>query len=291
MKVSGFTIIRNGQKFDYPFIESIQSMLNLCDEVIVAVGNSEDQTLELVKAIDSPKIKIIQTVWDDNLREGGHVLAVETNKAKDAISPDTDWCIYLQADEVMHEKDHPFIKIAMEENLANEKVDGLLFNHLNFYGSYDYIADSRRWTYKQIRVIRNNPAIRSYRDAMSFKKNGKNLLVKKINATIYHYGWVKTPSAMQKKYETFQKLWHDDEWIEKNVQKVDEFDYSNIDSLFKFTGTHPSVMHERIKKMNWQFSFDPTKGIKLSLRLRILNWLEKKWGLEIGKFKTYKIIR
>lgn len=96
---------------------------------------------------------------------------------------------------------------------------------------------------------------------------------------------------MQKKYETFQKLWHDDEWIEKNVQKVDEFDYSNIDSLFKFTGTHPSVMHERIKKMNWQFSFDPTKGIKLSLRLRILNWLEKKWGLEIGKFKTYKIIR
>jgi glycosyltransferase involved in cell wall biosynthesis len=189
MKVSGFTIIRNGQKFDYPFIESIQSMLNLCDEVIVAVGNSEDQTLELVKAIDSPKIKIIQTVWDDNLREGGHVLAVETNKAKDAISPDTDWCIYLQADEVMHEKDHPVIKIAMEENLANEKVDGLLFNHLNFYGSYDYIADSRRWTYKQIRVIRNNPAIRSYRDAMSFKKNGKNLLVKKINATIYHKGF------------------------------------------------------------------------------------------------------
>lgn len=58
MKVSGFTIIRNGQKFDYPFIESIQSMLNLCDEVIVAVGNSEDQTLELVKAIDSPKSKL-----------------------------------------------------------------------------------------------------------------------------------------------------------------------------------------------------------------------------------------
>jgi glycosyltransferase involved in cell wall biosynthesis len=206
MKVSGFTIIRNGQKFDYPFIESIQSMLNLCDEVIVAVGNSEDQTLELVKAIDSPKIKIIQTVWDDNLREGGHVLAVETNKAKDAISPDTDWCIYLQADEVMHEKDHPVIKIAMEENLANEKVDGLLFNHLNFYGSYDYIADSRRWTYKQIRVIRNNPAIRSYRDAMSFKKNGKNLLVKKINATIYHYGWVKTPSAMQKNMKPFKSF-------------------------------------------------------------------------------------
>lgn len=291
MKVSGFTIVRNGQKFDYPFIESIRSLLPLCDEVIVAVGNSEDDTLLMVQAISSPKIRIIQTIWDDSLREGGRVLAVETDKAKAAISPDADWCIYLQADEVLHEQDYPEVRSAMEKNLADKRVDGLLFDHLNFYGSFDFIADSRRWTYKQIRVIRNNPEIHSFRDAMSFRKNGKNLLVKKINATVYHYGWVRTPDAMQKKLETFQKLWHDDEWIEKNVPKADEFDYSKIDSLSHFKGTHPEVMHERIRRMNWKFSFDPTKGIKLSLRLRILNWLEKKHGIEIGKFRTYRIIR
>ena len=291
MKVSGFTIVRNGQKFDYPFIESIRSLLPLCDEVIVAVGNSEDETLEMVQAINSPKVRIIQTIWDDSLREGGRVLAVETDKAKAAISPDTDWCIYLQADEVLHEQDYPEIRKSMEKNLSDKRVDGLLFDHLNFYGSFDFIADSRRWTYKQIRVIRNDPAIRSFRDAMSFRKNDKNLQVKKINATVYHYGWVRTPDAMQKKLETFQKLWHNDDWIEKNVPKADEFDYSKIDSLSHFKGTHPEVMNDRIRRMNWKFSFDPTKGIKLSLRLRILNWLEKNWGLEIGKFKTYKIIR
>jgi len=290
MKVSGFTIVRNGQKYDYPFTESIRSMLPLCDEVIVAVGNSEDDTLAMVRAINSPKIRILETVWDDSLREGGRVLAVETDKAKSAIASDTDWCIYLQADEVFHEKDYPEVRRAMIDNLNDKRVDGLLFDHLNFYGSFDYIADSRRWSYKQIRVIRNDPQINSYRDAMSFKKNGRNLLVKKINATVYHYGWVRTPDAMQKKLETFQKLWHDDEWIEKNVQKADEFDYSQIDSLAHFTGTHPQVMLERINRMNWKFDFDPTKGIKLSLRLRILNWLEKKYGIEIGKFKTYRII-
>lgn len=292
MKVSGFTIIRNGVEFEYPFIESIKSVLPLCDEMIVAVGNSTDNTLEMVEAIDSPKIRIIQTVWDDTLRVGGRVLAVETDKAKAAISADTDWAIYIQADEVLHGQDYPEIRRAMEDNLNDRRVDGLLFDHLNFYGSFDYIADSRRWSYRQIRVIRNDPAIYSYRDAMSFKKNNnKNLTVKKINATVYHYGWVRRPEAMQKKLEQFQKLWHDDEWIEKNLQPVDEFDYSQIDSLSHFTGTHPEVMHNRIEKMNWKFSFDPTKGITLSPRLRLLNWLEKKFGIEIGKFKTYKVIR
>lgn len=291
MKVTGFTIVRNGEKFDYPFIESIQSMLPLCDEVIVSVGNSEDNTLEMVREINSPKIKIMETIWDDSLREGGKVLAVETDKAKAAISEDTDWCLYLQADEVLHEKDYPEITRAMEENLNDFRVDGLLFDHLNFYGSFDYIADSRRWSYKQIRIIRNDPRIHSYRDAMSFKKNGKKLRVKKINATVYHYGWVRKPDKMQKKLEEFQKLWHDDQWIEKNIVKANEFDYSKIDSLARFTGTHPAVMKSRIERMNWYFSFDPTKGIKLSLRLRVLNYLEKKWGIEIGKFKTYRVIK
>ena len=283
MKVSGFTIIRNGEKFDYPFIESIRSVLPLCDEMVVSVGNSEDNTLEMVKKIGSPKIRIIQTVWDDSLREGGRVLAVETDKAKAAI--------YIQGDEVLHEQDYPAIRKAMEENLDDQRVEGLLFDHLNFYGSFDYIADSRKWTYKQIRVIRNDPAITSFRDAISFMKNGKRLRVKKIDATVYHYGWVRKPDAMQEKMEAFNKMWHDDQWMEQNFTKVDEFDYSNIDSLSRFTGTHPQVMHERIRRMNWEFSFDPTQGIKLSPRLRFLNWLEKKHGIEIGKFKTYRVVR
>ena len=291
MKVSGFTIIRNGEKFDYPFIESIRSVLPLCDEMVVSVGNSEDNTLEMVKKIGSPKIRIIQTVWDDSLREGGRVLAVETDKAKAAISADTDWAIYIQGDEVLHEQDYPAIRKAMEENLDDQRVEGLLFDHLNFYGSFDYIADSRKWTYKQIRVIRNDPAITSFRDAISFMKNGKRLRVKKIDATVYHYGWVRKPDAMQEKMEAFNKMWHDDQWMEQNFTKVDEFDYSNIDSLSRFTGTHPQVMHERIRRMNWEFSFDPTQGIKLSPRLRFLNWLEKKHGIEIGKFKTYRVVR
>jgi hypothetical protein len=290
MKVSGFTFIRNAIKFDFPITESIRSILPLCDEFIVLVGNSEDNTLELIKSIDSPKIKIIESVWDDSLREGGKVLAAETDKAFKEISPDSDWAFYIQGDEVFHEKDHPAIQEGMIRWKENKQVEGLLFNHINFYGSYDYVAGSRKWQKSEIRIIRNDKEISSWKDAMSFRKNGEKLHVKLVDASIYHYGWIKTPSAMQEKLVSFNKLWHDDNWIELHLPKVDEFDYSNIDTLIKFKGTHPQVMQPRIDKMNWKFTFDPTKGKSTSFRTWLLNYIYLKTGLHIGKNKNYKLI-
>jgi len=113
MKVSGFTIVRNAVRFDYPVKEAILSILPLCDEFVVAVGNSDDDTFGLINSIGSGKIKIIRTVWDDTVRDGGRTFALETDKAFKAVSPDADWAFYIQADEVIHEKYHGAIRTAM----------------------------------------------------------------------------------------------------------------------------------------------------------------------------------
>lgn len=289
MKVSGFTIVRNAIKYDYPIIEAITSILPICDEVVVAVGKSEDDTLELIKSISSPKIKIIETIWNEALREGGRVLADETNKAFAAVAADSDWAFYIQGDEVIPEKDLPTIKAAMEQHLANNQVQGLLFNYRHFYGSYDYVGDARQWYRKEIRIVRNNKQINSYKDAQGFRINNEKLRVKPINAWVHHYGWVKPPEAQQAKQMSFNKLWHTDEWMDKNIPKVDKFDYSNIDSLKHFNGEHPKVMQERINKMNWKFSFDPTQK-KLSLKVKLLTWVENTFGWRIGEYKNYKIV-
>src|SRR6478736_8509735 len=126
MKVSGFTFVRNAVKFDYPVVEAITSILPLCDEFVVALGNSEDSTQELIQSINSPKIKIIHTIWDDSLREGGRTFALETDKAFRAISKDSVWAFYIQADEVVHEKYHPAIKEAMLRYKNDLNVEGLL---------------------------------------------------------------------------------------------------------------------------------------------------------------------
>lgn len=289
MFVSGFTIARNVVKFDYPIIEAIKSILPLCNEVIVAVGKSEDETLQLIKSINDPKIKIIETVWDDTLREGGKVLADETNKAYDAISEKADWCFYIQGDEVIHENYLPAIQEGMAKWKDDKSVEGLLFNYTHFYGSYDFIGDSRKWYRKEIRIVRKNSDIRSYKDAQGFrKKDNSKLHVKPLNAFVYHYGWVKPPEAMQAKQESFHKMWHDDQWMKENIPVADKFDYSQIDSLAKFTGTHPQVMQERIQKQNWKFDFDPTKK-KWGIKMRFLMWAEKTFGKRIGEYRNYEL--
>ena len=290
MQISGFTFVRNAIQYDYPVVESIMSILPVVDEFIVSVGNSDDQTLSLIQSISSPKIKIVESIWDDTLRSGGRVLAVETDKAFSHVSEKSDWAFYLQADEVVHEKYHQTILKAANQYKDQLKVEGLLFNYQHFYGTYDYVGDTRRWYDKEIRIIRNDKSIRSYRDAQGFRKNDRKLQVKQIDASIYHYGWVKHPELQQHKRENFGKLWSDAEQMESDKQKQDLFNYVNdADSLVKFTGTHPQTMHQRIKDKNWQIDFDLAKK-KLSFKDWLLYKIEKLTGKRLFNYKNYRTI-
>ncbi|MBC7448178.1 MAG: glycosyltransferase family 2 protein [Hymenobacteraceae bacterium] len=290
MKVVGVTFIRNAICYDYPVVESLRALLPLCDEVIVAVGASDDETRALIAGIDPSKIRILDTVWDDSLREGGQVLAIETDKALAAVPADADWVFYLQGDEVLHEADYPAIRAALHRWLPDGRVDGLLFDYRHFYGSYDYLGAARRWYRHEIRVVRAGCGIYSYRDAQGFRKPGnQKLTVRAVDAHIYHYGWVKDPSAMQGKQETFNRYWHDDAWTAANVAKAVEFDYSGIDALTRFPGTHPAVMAERIRRRNWSFDHDLTHN-RIPVKDRLKALAERWFGLRLG-YKNYRLLR
>jgi hypothetical protein len=172
--------------------------------------------------------------------------------------------------------------------LPQTAVDGLLFGYEHFYGSYNYVGDSRTWYRNEIRIIRNDKNIRSYRDAQGFRKNGEKLHVKKIDAQIYHYGWVKDPRFQQAKQENFHKMWHDDAWVKNNVAEANDYDYSVIDSLKKFEGTHPVVMTERLNKMNWNFKWNANKK-KFKVKGWLLYIIEKTTGIRLFEYKNYKL--
>lgn len=289
MKVTGFTFIRNAIIYDYPIVEAIKSILPICDDFIVAVGKSDDATLELINKIAPGKIRVLETIWDDSLREGGRVLADETDKAYHSISADSDWAFYIQGDEVVHEIYLEPIKKAMLKWKDHPEVDGLLFDYLHFYGSYDYYGSSGKWYPNEIRIIRKSDNIYSYRDAQGFRKgDNQKLRVKPVDACMFHYGWVKEPSAMQRKQQNFNKLWHPDYWLEKNVAKANEFDYSGIDALEIFKGTHPAVMLNRISKKNWKFDYDIAFS-KFGMKDKFKLFLKKYLGIEIGYRNYIKI--
>ena len=290
MKISGFSFIKNALIYDYPIVEAITSILPICDEFVVAVGKSDDETIDLISRIDKNKIKIIETEWDENLREGGRVLAVETDKSFAKVSDDSDWAFYIQGDEVVHERYLDTIYKNMQALKDNDQIDGLLFKYLHFYGSYDYVATSSDWYKYEIRVIKNDKYIYSYKDAQGFRKGeNEKLHVKPIDAYIYHYGWVKEPKAMQKKQEHFNKYWHDDNWVDNHVLKSNEFDYGrHIKVLESFKGDHPKVMEKRIMQKNWKFDHDISLN-RMTLKDKSKEFLGKYFGIDFS-FKNYKII-
>jgi hypothetical protein len=288
MKVCGFTFVRNAVKFSYPVVESINSILPVCDKMIVLVGNSEDDTLSLIQSIPSDKIEIHESIWDDSLRKNGAVLAMETDKAFDLVPKDFDWAFYVQADEVIHEMYHENIVKTMRQWQNDESVEGLLFKYRHFYGTYDYFGDSRNWYRNEIRIIKNDKSIRSYRDAQGFRKNGLKLFVKPVDAEVYHYGWVKHPSEMQKKQVAFNKLWHPDDWVEKKFTEQ-QFDYSGVNSVTLFKGTHPVTMAQRIEKMNWKVDIDYKKK-NFTVKEKLLYYWEKFTGHRPFEYKNYKLV-
>lgn len=287
MKVAGFSFIKNAVKFQYPIVEALQSILPLCDEIVVAVGDSEDETRQLVASVQPQKIKIIDTVWDEQFKKEGRTLALETDKAFRTVKPDADWCFYIQGDEILHEQYYNEVYAQMKKWKEAEEVDGLLFKYRHFYGSYDYVGVTSRWYKNEIRVIRNDKSIYSYRDAQGFRKgNNQKLRVKPINAYIHHYGWVRQPEAMYAKYENLERFYHEEDQAQINASL---FNYGKIDALEKYTGTHPAVMQNRINNSKLKFDYDLSNN-HYSLKERLKKIIEDFTGRRPFDYQNYTII-
>jgi len=285
MKISGFTMVRNAEKYYFPVKESIQSVLPIVDEFIVALGDNDpgDHTREMIESIGSDKVKIIDRVWDKEKFMNSEVFALETNFALSQCSG--DWCFYIQADEVVHEEDLPVIKEACEKYLDDKNVDALLFNYRHFWGDYDHYLPFHGWYKNEMRVVRNNIGVKSIKDAQSFRKNDNDKLnAKPIDAYMYHYGWVRPPHLMQSKKKEHDSIHHSYEKIKHLYElKPNEYDYGPLGRIPKYKGTHPSVMADYIQKLDWKHKLNYSRKMVVmsrplakheKLKYRILSFFE-----------------
>jgi hypothetical protein len=296
MKVSGFSYVRNGLTYNYPFIQAIKSILPVCDEFVIAVGDSTDGTRKAIEAIGDNKIRIIDTIWDENNRKSGKIFGQQANIALRETTG--DWAFHIQADECIHENDlnkiYEFIKRADKD----ERVEGLLFNFLNFYGSYKYLNGSRYQHTREVRVIRNHRNIFSYKDSQGFRRypsfedyeqehKGFKLKVLDTNLPVFHYNYVRRPENMSKKAEFFEKFWHNDQYLEKKYLEKKAFDYYNgIDRVKLFNGTHPALLKSEVDAEDWEF--DPTKINKvMPLKDKVIYFIEDFLQYRFGDYKNY----
>jgi hypothetical protein len=314
MKISGFTFTKNATKLYYPVKASIECLLPLVDEFIVVLGDcdEDDFTEKEIRSIQSDKIKIIRTVWDLEKYPHGQEYAHQTDIAKAACTG--DWLFYIQSDEVVHEKYLPVIRENCEKYLNDKKVDGFLFKFKHFWGDYDHFVLSHAWYPREIRIIRNDPQIHSWRDAQSFRRmpdfNGKDyyqkentskLNVVELDAYIFHYGFVRPPYLMQKKRKNHNTNYSGQESTDAMFKNEGElFDYGDLSKIKLYKDTHPEVMKDFIKKFNWKHQLRYKKDPQITklqkhekLKYRLLTSFEQTFlnGRLLFGFKNYKRIR
>lgn len=314
MKISAFSFLRNGAKLHYPIIESIRSALPLVDEFVIALGDSDpdDDTRERIEAIGSDKIVLFDTVWDLETYPRGTEHAHQTDLAKERCSG--DWLIYLQGDEVLHEDDFDTIRESCERWQDDERVEGMLFDYLHFWGDYDHVHDSHTWYKQEVRLVRNRPDIHSFRSAQSFrripdfdglsyreKEGTHKIVVVHSGARIFHYGWVRPPAAMQTKRAYFATNHHGKAAAESlRAGEGDRFDYGPLSRVPRYEGTHPAVMQERIAELDWQDDLreDVRPGEQRELhdhegfRDRAITWVERTFfgGRHLFASRNYEML-
>jgi hypothetical protein len=288
MKVSAFTFIKNGQLLGYPFLQSIQSILPIVDEFIINIGNSEDNTLELIQSISSSKIRIIQSNWNDSMKEKGFVYGQQKMIAH--YNCTGDWAFYIEGDEVYHEDDLDRISHSMKLYLNDPNVEALVFDFKHFYGNANSFLESPGWYRSEARIIKNS--IRVYAPDGLFwvvlnlnsNKNGRYPKAKHTGATCYHYGWVRTQDQMNLKSTKVQKYWG------ALPQKID---YSQIDQaiIHEFQGTHPKLIQDWLPKEKGLFKSDPSyKLTRKQKKHRFMLKIENLLGVELSK-KHYKLLK
>ena len=285
MKVSAFTFIKNGQILGYPFVQSIKSILPIVDEFVINVGQSEDDTLALIQSINSPKIRIIQSIWNNNMHDRGYVYGQQKMIAQ--FNCTGDWAFYIEGDEVYHEDDLDKIRASMQTHIDNPEVEALVFDFYHFYGNSNSYLDSPGWYRSEARIIKNS--VRSYAPdglfwlVLDSNKNGRYPKAKHTGACCYHYGWVRSEEQMNLKSQKVQQYWGGE---------PTKIDYSQMDQqiIKAFSNSHPKVVQDWLPKDKGIYQADPTyQPSKKQKKHRLMLKLEKLFGLELSK-KHYKLI-
>jgi hypothetical protein len=286
VKVSGFTIVRNAIKLDFPVEASIRSILPICDEIVVNVGHSEDGTLDLVRSISDPRIRIIETEWD--MRQRNSVLGLETHRAMKACR--YSWGVYIQADEVLHEDGALEMAGAIQRSDLDQRIEGLLVRYIHFYGGFDTIATHRRWYRREVRAVRLAPEldIRPYQGAQGFRVGPENRKIRArlTKAEMFHYGWARPSQALREKRNLGRTMYP---W--RNADESRPL-LAWIPGIRTFTGQHPIVAREWIEARR----YDPDRVIEPRrfrwsfLRYYISGVIERLTGVRVFEFRNYKIV-
>lgn len=249
--LGGNVCVRDGIRLDYCWRECINSLLPVCETVVVCDGGSTDGTLEEVRAWcdREPKLRLCQWPWPNPVRD---------------IEWFTDWLSYcrehvpcdtqiqLDADEVLYEDSYQVLELYKR----NGHRHALRCQRLNFWRDHrSLIPPGVCLGHEVVRVAPQDVWLAS--DGAHPKGGDAAAMAIGSSAQIFHYGFLRRREA----YFAKSKLLHGyffgsfdprltqaetdtkdgGNWMEKiaNVEWTER--------LVPYSGPHPAVAHQWLR--------------------------------------------
>jgi hypothetical protein len=247
MKLSLYTIVRNGVYFDLHVEAMLRHHLPLFDQIVVNEGYSTDGTYERITAIDS-KIEVFREEWAAGDKSG--MLYTECkNHAR--VRCTGDWCVLLDCDEFIPEWEFDRIRAA----LANTDRPILSLRHLQFYGSYKIVharPDKVRWFVWKRQIHRNLDSIRVVGDGSHVVLEGRpdDPLDAEPYFECHHMGHVRSAARLRHKWRIEHKLKLDSPKQDRTPGFVfdlaphDWFDPQFLEDLRIYDGPHVKAVRD-----------------------------------------------
>ena len=251
MTIGGFMCSRNLLRLDYSWEEAIRSMLPICDQISISDCDSSDGTMMALRWLASkePKIQICHFPWQNPVADPSWYPGW-LNHAREHL--ETDYAIYLDADEVFDEKDYPRIREAAE------KGEALMCYRYNFWRDPQHLIPVGHCC--GVDVIRCGP------QRMFFPSDYPDLRAKEISdiaqkceVKVYHYGFLRKREAFFRKSRATQQIWSG--FYDERLEKAEKHDgpWSTMpgvtgweDRLDEFIGTHPEVIKPWLRERGYE---------------------------------------
>src|SRR2546429_843194 len=202
-----------------------------------------------------------------------------------------EWGVYIQADEVLHETGAAALREKIRDWNGEARVEGLLVDYHHFYGDFDTIATDRHWYRREVRAIRLDRGIRSYRDAQGFRvgrEEGRRR-ARVRGARMFHYGWARPPQSMRHKLVASQEVFV--EQADRIAARVaDQQALYWTPRLRRFTGSHPLAVEAWIAARRAAAAGPGVGPLRLKLaRLRryLSDWFERLTGARLFEYRNY----
>jgi glycosyltransferase involved in cell wall biosynthesis len=143
LTISAYCIIRNGEKYKFPYTECIDAALNIADEFVMVDGGSTDGTWEHLQAMakEEPRLKVFQHEWD---MSDPMVMGSEKTWARQQCTG--DYLLQLDADEIVAEQHKGQFRKLIR---TNPKVAIFDFPVINLYGDDGTVrVDDSLWKWR-----------------------------------------------------------------------------------------------------------------------------------------------